>query len=142
MAFPTDSRIHAALSSRVGDDAVRGGVSAAVVTTWQDIARALAPIVGQRGVAALYKRSLYLAADKYPWLTGAFDGADTAMSLETLHGVIAGQDAVEAAAAGSALFRTFGELLASLIGFSLAERLLADAWENLFRGSPGQDPPT
>jgi hypothetical protein len=64
------------------------------------------------------------------------------MNLDTLHGVIERQDAVEAAAAGSALFRTFGELLASLIGSSLAERLLSDAWESLFRGAPGQETPT
>jgi hypothetical protein len=142
MVFPKGTRIHAALSSLAGDDAVPGTVAAAVVTTWHDIARALDPIIGRRGVAALYGRSLYLTADKYPWLMGAHDGADTPMNLDTLHGVIERQDAFEAAAAGSALFRTFGELLASLIGSSLAERLLADAWDNLIRGSPGQETPT
>jgi hypothetical protein len=142
MVFPYGSRIHAALSKCAGDDAVRGRVAAVVATTWQDIAGALTPIVGQRGVVALYKRSLYLTADKYPWLTGAHDGADAVMNLESLNAVIQRQNAVDAAAAGSALFRTFGELLASLIGSSLAERLLSDAWEKLIRGAPGQEPPT
>jgi hypothetical protein len=142
MAFPKGTLIHAALSTRAGDDAISERVAAAVVTTWQDIERALDPIIGHRGVAALYRRSLYLTADKYPWLMGAHDGADTPMNLDALHGLLERQDAVEAAAAGSALFRTFGELLASLIGSSLADRLLSDAWENLIGGSPGQEHPT
>lgn len=141
MAFPKGSRIHAALSSLARDDAMPEKVAAAVVSTWQDIERALDPIIGRRGVAALYRRSLYLAADEHAWLIGAHDGADTPMNLDALQGLLEHQDAVEGAAAGSALFRTFGELLASLIGSSLAERLLSDAWENLIRGTPGQEHP-
>jgi hypothetical protein len=42
-------------------------------------------------------------------------------------------------AANIALFRTFSDLLTSLIGAALAERLLGPVWEKTSRGEAAQD---
>ena len=51
-------------------------VSETVVGAWQAIDSALAPVIGRRGIAALYKRSLHLAARSHPWLLGASSGIE------------------------------------------------------------------
>ena len=43
-------------------------IADAIVSTWREIALALGPIIGRGGVAALYRRSLYLAVREHPWL--------------------------------------------------------------------------
>jgi len=99
-------------------------VADAIASTLQAIDAALRPIIGERGVAALYSRSLYLTSSAHPWLAGMHEGVQTAMDLAALKSTLAQQSTDHAAAAGSALLQTFYDLLASLIGTSLTERLL------------------
>ena len=49
------------------------------------------------------------------------------------------QAAAEAAAGGTALFQSFHELLASLVGASLTDRLLRSVWAHSSGASPAQD---
>jgi hypothetical protein len=49
------------------------------------------------------------------------------------------QAAAEAAAGGNALFLTFHELLSSLVGASLTDRLLRSVWTHSSPDSPVQD---
>lgn len=49
------------------------------------------------------------------------------------------QSSADAASAGSVLLQTFYDLLASLVGLSLTERLLRSVWANSSRGPPAQD---
>jgi hypothetical protein len=109
---------------------------------WQRIDGALAPIVGQRGVAALYKRSLHLTAHTHPWLVAAHDGEQTVMNLAALESLLVRQTGSAAAAGGSALLCTFHDLLATLIGPSLTERLLLSVWEEFLTGPAAQDTST
>ena len=53
-----------------GADAVQ--IADAAVAIWARVHAALAPLIGQRGSAALYKRSLHLARADYSWLVAAF----------------------------------------------------------------------
>ena len=135
---PTPS-LPAPLARRVGADASAAQVAAAAVATWHEIDAALAPFVGPRGVAALYKRSLHLARAAHPWLAGASAGLHDALDLAALDVVLARQDSASAAAGGGALLQTFHDLLATLVGPSLTERLLRSVWANTSSGSPAQD---
>jgi hypothetical protein len=99
-------------------------VADAIASALQAIDTALHPIIGERGVAALYSRSLYLTSSAHPWLAGMHEDAQTAMDLAALKSTLAQQSTDHAAAGGRALLQTLYDLLASLIGSSLTERLL------------------
>ena len=120
-----------------GADAAQ--IAGAVVSAWREIDAALSPILGHQGVAALYKRSLHLTASAYPWLAETFKGAHAAMDLPELESVFAQQGDGDAAAAGGALLQTFDDLLASLVGPKLTERLLRSVWEHLSSSAPAQE---
>lgn len=132
-------RIAAPLASRVGRGASAAQIADVIVATWQEIDSALAPIVGSRGVAALYKRSLYLTAAAHPWLADMHDGAAAALDLTALKSVIVQQSSADAALGGNALLQTFHQLLGSLVGPSLTERLLRSVWADSSGDPPAQD---
>jgi hypothetical protein len=123
---------HAADAARIAD---------AAVAAWTAIDGALSPIIGARGIAALYKRSLYLALADHPWLAGAYEGDRQPGDFASLRAVLSQQTARNAAAAHDALLQTFEDLLDSLIGKSLTQRLLQTARDQLPSGAAAvQDP--
>jgi hypothetical protein len=88
-----------------------GAVAAAVLGVWHRIGECLVPMIGARGVEALFGRALQLTASAFPWLAAA------------------GEDKTSLAGVASvALLATFTELLATLIGASLTDRLLDPVW--------------
>jgi hypothetical protein len=52
---------------RCSKDASARQVADAASTIWSNINSAMSPIIGQHGVAALFKRSLHLQQVNYPW---------------------------------------------------------------------------
>jgi hypothetical protein len=122
-----------------GHDANAAQTAHALAATLQDIDAALAPIIGSRGVAALYQRSLHLAAKTHPWLAGAHEPAQVAIGLAALQSVVVQQSDADAALGSNALLQTFHQLLCSLIGPALTERLLRTVWDEASRGAPAQD---
>jgi hypothetical protein len=106
---------------------------------WQEIDGALTPILGRGGVAALYKRSLHLTSAANPWLTLGREGDPTAMDLAALKAALGQQTGAAAAAGGGALLQTFYDLLSSLVGPSLTERLLRSVWSASSSGPSAQD---
>jgi hypothetical protein len=135
------SRFTAPLNQRVAEDADSRQIAAAISALWADIETALQPIVGRRGVAALFKRTLHLAATRYHWLAPLKSGSDDAADLDQLSALFAAQPPALASEAGSALFEIFRDLLVTLIGAPLSERLLQTAWSNSSSAAPAQDPP-
>ena len=137
------SRTHddtaAARRTLAAHDASAAQIADAMVATWHEIDTALAPIIGSKAVAALYKRSLHLTARTHPWLAAAHEGGQAAIDLAGLKSVVARQSDADAAHGSSALLQTFNQLLGSLIGPSLTERLLRGAWANPSSGPPAQD---
>jgi hypothetical protein len=131
--------IEAPLGNRVSAGADAAQIAAAVGVLWQEIETALAPILGQQGVAALFGRSLHLTGLRYTWMVSRREGVPSVMDLTTLKAAFSRQSSAEAAAAGSALLQAFYELLSSLVGPSLTERLLRSIWEQPISGSPAQD---
>jgi hypothetical protein len=125
---PQLTQWNAALARSVEAGAEVGGIADAIVSTWREITLALGPIIGRGGVAALYRRSLYLAASVYPWLTSAYEGIETPMDLTALRLVLLQQGSAGAAAGGGALLQRFHDLVFALVGESLSEQLLGSVW--------------
>ncbi|MDB5999781.1 MAG: hypothetical protein JWP52_1480 [Rhizobacter sp.] len=136
---PEQRRIQATVAWRAGHRTEPADIADAVVATWQDITVALTPIIGSGGIAALYQRSLYLTSPAHPWLADQHKGVAAVMNLAALKTAIAAQGRESAGAAGVALLQTFHELLTTLVGPSLTERLLRSVWENPSSGAPAQD---
>ncbi|HEY9199595.1 MAG TPA: hypothetical protein VIR60_09525 [Gammaproteobacteria bacterium] len=105
-------------------------IAEAAVATWRNIDAALSPIIGQRGVAALYKRSLHLSRAHHPWLTTAAESTPQPDDFTALQTATAQQTTADAMAANDALLQNFTDLLANLIGASLTERLLRSVWDH------------
>lgn len=124
------------------DGATSEQVADIIGSAWREITGALAPVIGQRGVAALYQRSLHLASAPHPWLTAAGHvGSLSDMDLDSLRTEFARRPPVESARAGAALLLSFHRLVGSLIGPALSGQLLDHVWTHVLSGSPAQDPP-
>ncbi|MDP3874006.1 MAG: hypothetical protein Q8Q80_15215 [Methyloversatilis sp.] len=92
-------------------------------------------------MTALLKRSLYLTRDTHPWLAPVCDaaaGQDVLVSLRSAL-LLQAEAEAEAEAAHGALLGNFRDLLSTLIGASLTERLLRPVLDNTSSGSAAQD---
>ena len=116
-------------------------IAEASVAIWAAIDAALAPVIGPRGSAALFKRSLHLTRTSHLLLAGAYDAASPPGDYSGLRAVLSRQTPTDAAAAHDAMLRTFNDLLADLIGRSLTQRLLQAAWEPPSSAAGEQDAP-
>lgn len=123
--MPGDAqRLNAMVEHLAAQGASASSIADAAVAIWRDVEDALSPIIGCSGVAALYRRSLHLARGTHPCLVDT-DGADREPAgFPALHRVLCLQSAADAVAANDALLQTFYDLLASLVGATLTERLL------------------
>ncbi len=92
---------------------------------------ALDPVIGTRGVAALYKRSVHIAQGDFPWLAATHVQLPSETPFDSLARVFDAQHPDEGARAGASLLRSFCRLLDSLVGSSLTERLLRPVLSNL-----------
>ncbi|MEO6022677.1 MAG: hypothetical protein ABIP64_06105 [Burkholderiales bacterium] len=116
-----------------------GRIADIAISTWQGVYAALSRIIGHRGIAALYKRSLYLTRADYPWLTAEHEDGLEPGKFTALHTALLQQTSSNAAAAHVALLQIFHDLLVSLIGASLSERLLRSVWDKHSTGLAAQD---
>ncbi|HEY0856916.1 MAG TPA: hypothetical protein VGE16_07655 [Albitalea sp.] len=122
-----------------GADGLR--VAEAAAAAWQQVHAALSPIVGARGVEALFKRSLSLTREAHACLADVGDPSPAHDHAASLHAVLARQTGADAAAAHAALMQTFVDLLSSLIGESLTERLLHPLLDPPSSGNAAQETP-
>ena len=132
-------RIEAALAQLVASGADSGSVADAACSVCQGIAAVLSPIVGQQGVAALYRRSLHLTRAQHPTLSALNELNDPA-DFVALREALSRQTSTNAAAASGALLITFHDLLSSLIGPSLTERLLGSVLDKPSTNNAAQGP--
>jgi hypothetical protein len=114
-------------------------IAGALARVVQDLAAVLTPILGVRGVAALYQRTLHLTRARHAWLAEPLEVAQPAIDLVALQAAFVRRDRDEAAAAATALLQSFHDLLASLIGLPLCERLLDPVWAHSLRRPTAQD---
>lgn len=139
MNTPSTLRTETLLANAADRGAAAFEVAALLVAEWQRIERALTPILGIRGVAALFGRSLNLAARAHPWLAAIAVPAQEGADPVALEAVFAGREVRELTLGGDALLSAFKELLVSLIGLSLTERLLAGTPQDDTSGDPAQE---
>lgn len=142
MENPALSAMVAALARQAADGAEASALAASIASTWQQIEQALTPILGARGVAALFKRALFLTKDHFPWMEEALAAVEASGEHGALDGfglVLGRQSAAAAAAGGGAFLSTFHGVLVSMIGATLTERLLQSVWGTLSSGPPAQD---
>jgi hypothetical protein len=117
-------RVHARLVALAADGADTATLSAAAIADWRAIEAALVPIVGARGFAALFARSLHDTRRTFPWLEWQRN-PEPAAGLDQLQQRLASRDSEDILAATTALLQCFCGLLTSLIGAALADRLLS-----------------
>lgn len=133
------------LSARLAQRASAGmssaEISEVILDAWVRIGVALTPIVGTRAIALLRQRTLLLTAEKHPFLSGAPGGLPEAADLDALKRLLERQSGAQAVVGGGALLQTLLDLLASLVGSSLTERLLRSVWANLLSGLAAKDFP-
>jgi hypothetical protein len=103
-------------------------IAEATLSTWGHVADRLAPVIGRRGIDALFNRSLHVTCKTFPWLAIGGEEVNGAAQLAGLRMRLAGRDPEAAAEASYVLLVTFTVLLATLIGESLTERLLEPVW--------------
>lgn len=95
---------------------------------WEQLARDLSSIIGERGFHSLYKRSLLLTIARFPWLEVAGLTSPNVSNFADLKLCLAAQDPAHAGEASSALLITFIDILAVLIGELLTSSILRSAW--------------
>lgn len=137
-----ESHLVASLARRTPPGADAAQLADALVSAWRDIGAALSPIIGAQGVAALYRRSLHVAAARHPWLAAGIDdagGLPSALDTVPLKSLLLQQSVAEAAAAGHTQLTAFHDLLVSLVGPALTDRLLRPAGAHASSGPAGQD---
>jgi hypothetical protein len=99
-------------------------LAAESVARWRQIDVALTPIIGRRGIVAIYKKALNLTHVDFPWLTAVSEEDTSFDNFASLQAALAQQTCAVIMAANLTLHRSFNKLLVSLIGESLSERLL------------------
>ena len=134
-------QLAARLSRLAGEGMPSTQVAEVVVGAWAQIDAALTPVVGRRAVAMLHQRSLFLTAAAHRWLSETTEGLPETMDLDGLGVLLGQQTSVDAAAGGGASLQTFQDLLASLVGSPLTERLLRSIWANSLSGPAAKDTP-
>ena len=104
-------------------------VATATLSIWQQVTTLLVPVIGEKGVYVLFRRSLHLTLSAFPWLAIAGgDYKESAALLASLKARLADHTPEVAAEASYNLLVTFTELLTTLIGESLTARLLDPVW--------------
>jgi hypothetical protein len=128
MASQERAPLTATLAHRLQSDANPEHIADAIVSILQAIDDVLCPVIGRGGVDALYARGLQLTCSVHPWLAGTNAPLQMVLDLAELRAILGQQSSATAAAGGIDLLQTFNELLITLIGSSLTERLLASVW--------------
>ena len=99
-------------------------IATKVVSVWRDIDVALSPIIGHRGAAALFGRSLHLTRADHAWLTAVHESMADQIDFTAFQSTLSQQTVAHVVALNDALLQKFVEQLTNLIGVSLTERLL------------------
>jgi hypothetical protein len=127
------------LMREAGPGADAAAVAAAALRLCERIARQLAPLIGEAGVAAICDRALYLAQQRVPRLAPVRAAQPEDGPFTRAHLFIEHQDPALVSEAALALLTTVSELLASFIGDSLTTHLLREAWADDFDSDAAEE---
>lgn len=132
-------RIVASLMLRLDHVADIDHVADAIITMLRDTDASLVPIIGPKGVAALYRRSIQLCTSLHPTLESTYLPLPDTLDLERLKSMLIQQNQDDVVFFGEELLKALYELLSTLIGSSLSARLLLDVWDNDLSAPPSQE---
>lgn len=133
--------IASALSQLAASGAGADRVAALAAEKMHAIHLVLAPIIGNRGVSALYRRSLFLIARDASWASFLQGEEGANNDYAALQSAIAQQPSSDALKITEALFTTLYTVLVSLIGAELTERLLHPMFDSSSNGDAVQETP-
>jgi len=120
--------IQTVLAVRAGSVNDASALAQATVDRWRELTSQLAPVIGTGGVKVLFGRAVQQASANYPWLAVPVEDEIDAALLVNLEARFAGQDRATVEKAIATVLWNFVELLTTLIGESLTDRLLCPAW--------------
>lgn len=100
------------------------GDRAHILEPWRRLASQLGPLIGDSGFCALFGRALRLARAAHDWPEPGSPCKSIDHQLAWLGEVLAAAEPAQAGAANAALLGRFTELLATLIGQALTDRIL------------------
>jgi hypothetical protein len=118
-----------------------GQVAEAALALWCRVEAELSSVIGAKGVAALYRRSLHRARAQHPALAEVHEAATQVEGFEPLRRALASLSHADAASASRALVQAFYQQLVGLIGAALTERLLKPAARAPSNGPTLKDTP-
>lgn len=121
------------LLAGAGGDAPPSRLAAFAVQRFEELARHLAPLVGELGVHALFARSVADARSTLPWIAAT---TSTDAPWVALREAMARQEPRAIRDAFAGLLAALIELLARLIGDGLVRRLVHDVWPEVLPPVP------
>lgn len=105
---------------------------------WAAIADELMPIVGDRGLIALFNRCIDICGTTFPWLRKAPARSSPTRCFDTLGAQLSECEPADGLAASRALFGTFHDLLLMLIGEPLVDGVLEAVWRDRLHHPDGE----
>jgi len=114
-------------------------VADTAIDLWEQIATQIISIIGEGGFDSLYLRSVFLTQSTYPWLAAVLPQVKIDQRFTDLKISFEGQTPEQVSAANSLLLITFTDILASLIGEQLTNRILRSAWGDSPSKMPGKE---
>jgi hypothetical protein len=120
------------LARQAGTGAAAPAVAAAARRLCKDFAQRLTPLIGDGGVAAIYGRSLQLAARRFPGFAPARSSGQDGDPITHVQHFLEHQDPVVATRAAVTVLAIASEVLASFIGETLTCLLLHETWPDEF----------
>lgn len=133
--------IASALSQLVAEGAGADRIAAVVAEKMHAIHSALAPIIGDQGVSALYRRCLFLVVQDATRAAPFYSSAGGSDDYAALQSALTHQQPAEALKIAEALFANLYRILVSLIGVALTERLLYPMFDTSPNGNAVQENP-
>ena len=118
--------LHDSIQHVLGNETDSDAVAAAAVRAVESLMRELKPLVGGLATFALYARSLHLANASFERPAPTLQPSQEDFS--SLRNDLSARSPEDARTASHALLRALVDLLASLIGQSLTDRMLRSAW--------------
>lgn len=131
--MPRDARelLPSALWQSVNSGADGHAVAEELVKGWVQIEERLAPILGRRGLAVLFRRTLQIAGAQVSWIASAEQVSTGELNIAALAAACAGQPPSSIAQGGAIFLQSFYDLLSSLIGVTLTAQLLFPVGDTL-----------
>ena len=133
--------IASALSRLAADGAGADRIAAVVAGKMHAVHSALAPIIGDQGVSALYRRCLFLVVQDATRADPFYSSAGGSEDYAALQSALTQQQAAEALKIAEALFAHLYRILVSLIGVALTKRLLYPMFDTSPNGNAVQENP-